>query len=221
MISSALKALLAFIRSKEAPKGYGQIYGGARFKPGERPLSTDVSIMTLNGVLGLQLAMLDGGSASSACGGYQFLRKTLLATIRQMGLTGKEVWTPDLQDRMAIYLMEGRGLSKYMAGKLTPEAFANNLAMEWASLPVVTAVKGSKGFTLKPGMSYYEGDGLNAALHDPKPFLALVVALKASEPYVPPPLPDVPAPEPGPEPQKPRGLLKFLIDLIASFFTRK
>ncbi|WP_119270844.1 hypothetical protein [Taklimakanibacter deserti] len=222
MISPALKALLAAIRSKEAPKGYGQIYGGAKLPKGT---PTDVSIMPLNSVLALQRKMLDNGSRSTACGGYQFIRATLLATIKEMGLTGKEVWTPDLQDRMAVHLLEKRRLSAYMAGAITAEAFANNLAMEWASLPVVTAIRGHKGFILEPGMSYYEGDGLNAALHDARTFLTLVKALHVeapAEPVSPPTKPvepvrpaigDAAPPVPAPAPRK--GFMAWLKGLFS------
>lgn len=194
---AALKTLLDAIGSKEAPKGYGQIYGGARGVP----LNSDVSRMTLDEVLELQADMLEAKSASSACGRYQFLRKTLVATIKQMGLSGREVWTPALQDRMAIHLMEGRGLGDYIAGRISAEAFANRLAMEWASLPVVTAIVGNEKFKLKPGQSYYAGDGLNKAHHDPAKILALVKALRseaAAPPSSPPPPPVTPA-----EPQTP------------------
>jgi muramidase (phage lysozyme) len=206
MISPALKSLLDAIGKHEAPKGYGQIYGGAKLPKGT---PTNVSIMPLNSVQALQAKMLANGSASSACGRYQFLRKTLAATIAEMGLTGKEIWTPDLQDRMAVHLMEKRGLSRYMAGTLSAEGFANNLAMEWASLPVVTAINGKK-----PGQSYYAGDGLNKSFHSVASIMALVKALKGVA-YIPGP-PDVEPIEP-----KPRGLLRALIDLIISIFKRK
>lgn len=196
MISPELKKLLDFIGSKEAPKGYGQIFGGA--KGVGKVASIDVSIMPLNSVLALQKKMLDGKSASTACGRYQFLRKTLVDTMKTMGLTGKEIWTPDLQDRMAVQLMIGRGLEKYLDGEITAEGFANRLAMEWASLPVVSAITGSEGFVLKPGMSYYEGDGLNAALHNPGPFLMLVKALRTQAPAVTQPAPPTPVSPPPP-----------------------
>lgn len=173
MISAPLKALLDAIRKHEAPRGYGQIYSGAKGVPKD----TDVSKLTLSGVLELQARMLRGGSASTACGGYQFLRKTLLATMRQMRLSGSELWSPELQDRMAVHLMDNRGLLSYLAGQMTREAFANNLAMEWASLPVVTRLKGQKR-VVDPGETYYAGDGLNKAFHKPEAILALVDAIR-------------------------------------------
>lgn len=179
-ISPALKNLLDAIRKFEAPKGYGQIYGGAKGVP----KSTDVSKMTLKAVQALQAKMVKNGSASTACGGYQFIRKTLAVTMQEMGLSGKEVWIPALQDQMAVHLIEKRGLSRFMAGKISREAFANNLAMEWASLPVVTPINGKK-----VGQSYYAGDGLNKSHHKPAAILALVDALRVR-----------PAPVPLPEP---------------------
>lgn len=159
-------ALLDSIGAKEAPRGYGQVYGGARVARG-----TDVSQMTINQILAMQRQMVASGSKSTAVGRYQFLRKTLAQTVAEMGLNGSETWTPDLQDRMAVHLMEHRGLNAYLDGKITPEQFANNLSMEWASLPVVDGPK--------KGRSYYAGDGLNHSFHTPQEMLALVKGLKS------------------------------------------
>jgi muramidase (phage lysozyme) len=171
--TAEIAALLTAIRKHEAPKGYGQFYSGAKGMG-----NADVSKMTLDGVLDFQTQMLAKGSKSTACGGYQFLRKTLKATMAEMGLKGSEKWTPELQDKMAIHLMRKRGLDDYLDGTLSPEGFANNLAKEWASLPVVTAIKGSVR-KLTPGQSYYAGDGLNKAFHKPETILALVKAITA------------------------------------------
>lgn len=173
MITPALKRLLDVIRSKEAPQGYGQIYGGAKGVA----LTTDVSKMKLKDVRALQDKMLAAGSRSSAVGGYQFIKKTLIATMQAMRLTGDEYWTPGLQDQMAVHLMNGRGLRSYLAGNLSPVEFANNLAKEWASVPVVSRIKGHHRI-VNPGETYYAGDGLNKAHHDPKVILRLVDALR-------------------------------------------
>lgn len=184
MIHPPLKALLDRIRLKEAPKGYGQIYGGAKGVPKD----TDVSKMTLGGVLDMQGRMLRAGSASTACGGYQFIRKTLAATMAQMGLRGSELWDAELQDRMALQLMQNRGLGKYLAGAMTAEDFCNSLAREWASLPVVSRIKGQRRM-VEPGETFYAGDGLNKAHHDPKAIIALVNALIVPPVPKPPQMP--------------------------------
>lgn len=213
MISASLKTLLDAIRAHEG-KTYGQIYYGAKGVP----KNTDVSKMTLADVLFLQQRMLKAGSASTACGGYQFLRKTLIATIAQMGLKGTELWDADLQDRMAVHLIENRGLPGYLAGQISREQFANNLAKEWASLPVVTAIRGANRM-LTPGETYYAGDGLNRAFHKPEAILALVDAIRWPPQRPVQPVPDTAAPDT--PPPKPRGLLAALIDLIMSIFKRR
>lgn len=214
MISPALKNLLDAIGKHEAPKGYGQIYGGAKGVP----KGTNVSIMALSDVRALQDKMVKNGSASTACGRYQFIRKTLTATIAEMGLTGKEIWTPDLQDRMAVHLMEKRGLSKFMAGNLSAQVFANNLAMEWASLPVVTPINGKK-----PGQSYYAGDGLNKAFHSPAAILTLVDALRtgaapsiATETPKVDPVPTSPIPPSAPPKPPYRPSIQLVMAVIAA-----
>ena len=154
-ITPEISALLTAVRAHEAPNGYGQVYSGSR-------LSGDVSKMTLDGVLNFQTQMLAKGSKSTACGGYQFLRKTLKSTIQEMGLKGTEKWTPELQDRMAVYLMQKRGLGEYLDGKLSAEDFANNLAKEWASLANPTDL-GALAHAPEDGRVSPQGDALAVA----------------------------------------------------------
>lgn len=190
-----LKPLLDLIAKGESgAAGYDAMYFPAERALGKHKLST----MSLNDIRALQERMKKYGS--SACGRYQFLQKTLDATRKTMSLTGIETWTPQLQDTMAITLLNNRGLGSFMLGTMSREAFANNLAKEWASLPVVTAIKGAKR-QLTPGYSYYDGDGLNKALHTPGAVLEALDALKASA--LPSPIPDVePPPAPIPAPPK-------------------
>ena len=200
-MTPAMKALLDAIGAKEAPRGYDQIFGWAEANKDIGRVT--LTAMTLDQIRALQTKMLNVGSPSTACGRYQFLRKTLDATRMAMGVPGSAKWTPALQDEMALHLMRGRGLDKYLAGRMSREAFANNLAMEWASLPVVTRIKGQQRM-VDPGESYYAGDGLNKSFHDPGDILKLVDALKADagKPVLPPVSPPVP-PAPGPEPLPP------------------
>lgn len=217
-MNTALKNLCDAIRKHEAPKGYGQIFSGAK----RVDRNTDVSRMRLNDVLEFQRQMILNGSASSACGGYQFLLKTLDATMRQMGLSGEEIWTPDLQDRMAVHLMNGRGLQKYLDGQISATDFANNLSMEWASLPVVRSSDsvGSSFYRKDVGRSFYAGDGLNKSFHKPEFIIALVQALRVPD-IGPAAAPAAPAVPPAAAPVKPRGLLLALIELILAIFKRR
>ena len=175
-ITPAISALLTAIRSKEAPKGYSQVYSGIPAK-----YRKDVTKMTVAEVLEWQKKLRDNKlSKSTAAGGYQIIYLTLRACVKGMGLKGTELFNADLQDKMAVYLLQQRGLGEYMEGLLSPEDFANKVAMEWASVPVVTPLQGAKR-KVKPGESYYDGDGLNAAHHDPEKILALVKAIKAPQ----------------------------------------
>ena len=146
----AVLNVLKLIGRIEAPKGFDQVSDFTVIAP-PRP----VTQMTVDEVLAFQAQNIAAGAEASAIGGYQIKRSTLEGLKASMGLNGSEVFDEAMQSRMAVALMEGRGLSDWRAGKITDEDFANNLAQEWAALPVVTGPRA--------GQSYYGGDGLNNA----------------------------------------------------------
>jgi muramidase (phage lysozyme) len=194
-----VKALLDLIATKESGGDYNAIYSKAVPIVGRRILTA----MSLAAIHDLQDKMKPSGS--SACGRYQFIQATLDTTRQAMGVPVTAIWTPECQDRMATHLLKNRGLDLFLQGLMTRENFANNLAKEWASLPVVTAIQGAHR-KLSPGETYYAGDGLNKALHSPQEVLFVLDGLRASpmpEP-VPSPPPSVP-PLSGPpkEPYRP------------------
>jgi hypothetical protein len=118
--------------------------------------------MTVDEVLHWQEFSLNGAE-SSAAGNYQIVRKTLKSLKRELGLTGSELFNEDTQDKLGMALLERRGLSKFKAGKLTIEGFAERLAQEWAGFPVLMETK--RGDTpIKVGQSYYRGVGSNRSL---------------------------------------------------------
>jgi len=108
--------------------GYGAYTGG------------DVNLvgMTLGEIDKLQTQMLrhpNNKWNSSAVGFYQIIRTTMRKLNTKMGLTDDMLFSPELQDQMAMQLLEGRGLSKWQAGKMSDEQFMAGLSAEWASLP--------------------------------------------------------------------------------------
>jgi muramidase (phage lysozyme) len=149
--STGVSGLLNLIGGIEAPQGYNQVYGGSKIST-PKPLTT----MTIAEVMEWQRQSIAAGSASSAAGRYQILRGTLSDLVKAGYARTSDLFNATTQDKLAIALMERRGLSDYQSGRISETTFANNLAKEWASLPVVT---GSKA-----GRSYYDGDGLNSAL---------------------------------------------------------
>jgi len=152
---------------KSPPECYEVIYA---HKQDELP--KPITQMTLDEVEAAQ-AGWSKKNGSSAAGAAQFMKNTLDApkTLRdiegEMGLTGKEKFNADLQDRMAYHLLKRRGFLEFMSGKLSRTAFGNRLAMEWASFPVLsTSLKGAHR-TVKRGQTYYAGDGVNKVLTKP------------------------------------------------------
>lgn len=148
-------ALLALIGSIEAPQGYDQVYGGSRIATPRR-----LTQMTVGEVLQWQDRSVAAGSASSAAGRYQIIRKTLRGLANKGYVRHSDRFDKRTQDRLGVVLMEQRGLRKYQAGRISATQFGQNLSQEWASLPAIT--KDKRGRNAK-GQSYYAGDGLNHA----------------------------------------------------------
>jgi muramidase (phage lysozyme) len=145
----AVRNIARLIAGVEA-QGYDTIYSGSAIDT-PRPLTQ----MTVAEVRAWQDESVAAGSASSAVGQFQIIRDTLDSLIDELDLTGDELFDEALQTRLGIALMRRRGLDDWRAGRISDEAFANELAREWAGLPVVSG-PGAGG-------SYYAGDGLNGA----------------------------------------------------------
>lgn len=136
---------------------YGKLTGG----------DVDLENMTLDEVDKLQSQMLrhkDNKWNSSALGRFQGIRTTLREWRKANGIAGTEKFDAKMQDRFFKDRLEFRGYSKWMAGKMSDEAFANSMAKEWASLPN------------PEGKSYYDKN--NAAISREK-FMAALKAHKA------------------------------------------
>lgn len=113
--------------------GYDVTFGNNRFGTPSKP----VSQMTLDEVNQYQNDMLNNPANTghtSAVGRYQIVGRTLRGLRREMGLDGSEIFSPDLQDKMARRLLEESGLNAYQAGKITPEQFQDRLANQWDSI---------------------------------------------------------------------------------------
>jgi muramidase (phage lysozyme) len=175
---SAVTPLLDFIGNKESD-GYDDISGlVSRSRYPTKPLTQ----MTIQEVLNWQES-IDSFQASEASGRYQIMEDTLRGydnsrssgpgnpLYTRAGLSAGDLFSPENQDKMAIELLRGRGLDRYLEGTLSRDAFANNLAAEWASLPVVTGVNA--------GRSVYEGDRAgNRALTSVQEFISVLDQIK-------------------------------------------
>lgn len=180
------KILLDFI---SGPESRGDYEVWSSFKQGNLPKPLTQS--TIAEVLGYQKNWRSVGGISSAAGRYQIIRKTLLMLCKQLNLDGDALFDEAMQDRLGYQLLKIRGYDAWMAGEITNEQFGNKLAREWASFPVLTAQKNYKGIWIKPGVSYYAGDGLNARGISAKAVLSKLNAIKeqpgADDAFVPVP----------------------------------
>lgn len=144
------RPLLRVIADAESAGNYNAYFGNSG--------NTDVKFtdMTIAEVLAWQSKYIAEGSASSAVGRYQFLNTTLQHIAQEKGVSMDEKFDEDMQDSLAIALLERRGSERYVNQRVTRDEFAAELAKEWASLPKVAGADAQQ--------SYYAGDGLNHAL---------------------------------------------------------
>ena len=158
---TGVEGFLDFIAVYES-RGNRNAYFGAPDNQDDPPFV----VMTVQDVLAWQ-----NGRRFSACGKYQVIRKTMLSLVEEMGLSGAEIYAPDMQDRMATTLLHRRGLAAFLNGDLRDEVFALSVAREWAALPGVVAPFFDR--------SVYGGDGVNKALVGIAPYLDAIRRLRA------------------------------------------
>lgn len=162
--------------------GYNETLAYGAFTGGDVQLTG----MTLDEIDRLQTAMLRHPSNSwnsSAIGRYQIIRTTLRGLREELGLTGGEVFDEKMQDRLAMHLLDRRGLSKWQAGEMSDEQFMSGLSAEWASLPKASGKGtykgqrvGTRAETLRSILSEVRSGGTQVASLDPASGLA-------SDPY--------------------------------------
>ncbi len=190
-VPASARRLLDFIGSKEAPRGYDTVFKN-RMDRMPKPLTT----MTVDEVIAQGRWRTDN-FGSSAAGRYQFMRATLASLKQTERLTGREVMTPEMQDRLGYALLLRRGFAKFMAGQLSVAGFGLALAQEWASFPVLAPTKGAHR-PLQRGQTYYLGDGLNKVLATAGEVEAVLNQIRAMPAVAPAPAPvEAAAPKPG------------------------
>lgn len=126
--------LIGTTEGTDRGRGYNETLAYGKFTGGD----VDLQNMTLNEVRALQRKMLNHPQNkwnSSAVGRYQIVGETLKGLMTEMGLNGSEKFDAALQDKMGMKLLQRRGYDKFMSGEMSAQAFQNNLAREWASLP--------------------------------------------------------------------------------------
>jgi muramidase (phage lysozyme) len=107
--------------------------------------------------------MVKNNGISSAIGKYQFIQATLKEAIKGLGLSGDEKFTPEVQDKLALWLLKNRtSFDEWVTGSGDSAKFQNELASQWASVPNTS------------GKSAYAGDGVNNATAEGKRLIGLL-----------------------------------------------
>ena len=179
------EAPAAAAKAQGVPSSYEVVYSGIPAKHRTKALLTTY---TVKEILEWQGFVVANGAASSAAGAYQIIRKTLVG----LNLPATRIFDATCQDECALRLLDMRGWAKVEAGDMAPEDFADQLAREWASMPVLKAQKGQKRWVQR-GESYYAGDGLNAAHASPEEVMAAIRAALVVPAPLPPASPDLTA----------------------------
>ena len=129
--------VFGLIGQLESRNGYNTMAGGGNKK--------QLTSMTINEVLQYQNSR---GKNMKAAGKWQIMPNTLRGLKKSMNLTGDELFTPEMQDRMAFELAMNRKGYRQFANATGEEKLAlmgaaqNDLAKEWASMPMANDAEG-------------------------------------------------------------------------------
>jgi muramidase (phage lysozyme) len=170
-----IRNLLDFIAKPESGGDYNIVWG--RIKAKDYPPKPLVN-MTIGEVLAWQ-DNIDSRYRSEAAGKYQILEDTLRGLYKPAGMNLTDLFDEAGQDKLAVALLNRRGLQEYLKDKITAEKFADNLSKEWASLPAIFRDRKGRPAT---GQSYYAGDGLNKAHVSIKELMSVVEQVKVNLP---------------------------------------
>lgn len=202
--------LLNFIGKSETGKRGAEAYDVVVFNQ-QHKLSKPLTEFTVDELLASQRLWAKNGWSikgkkrrGSAAGKFQIIRPTLLGLVERLGIPGSAKFSPQLQDRLGMALLNGRGWQAFTSGQVTVGAFALALAKEWASMPVLSTTPGANRIVQR-GESYYAGDGVNASQRDASELEAILAAVRgqpAQETGKPAPAPTAP-PKPVTPPQRP------------------
>lgn len=129
--------VFGLIGQLESRSDYNTMAGGGNKK--------QLTSMTINEVLQYQNSR---GKNMKAAGKWQIMPNTLRGLKKSMNLTGDELFTPEMQDRMAFELAMNRKGYRQFANATGNEKLAlmgaaqNDLAKEWASMPMANDAEG-------------------------------------------------------------------------------
>jgi muramidase (phage lysozyme) len=112
-------------------------------------VTADVTSMTVSQAIAFAKTQWTGKIAN-VIGAYQVKDTTLAAVAKELGLLNAKM-TPEVQDKIAVGLMQQRANKATVNGAIDVDKFAKELSKEWASLATPT------------DKSYYDANGIDKA----------------------------------------------------------
>lgn len=178
--------LIGLSEGTDKARGYNETLAYGAYTGGPVDL-VKLTLKQLDELQGRMLAHPKNKWKSSACGRYQIVRTTRRTIQQALSIPATALFDRDMQDRMACYLLGGRGIDKWLSGRLSLETLLDNLAREWASLPT------------SKGKGFYSGQNasvsimqVSAALSEVKrrhtqgqPRIEVQVPVEVEKPVVP------------------------------------
>lgn len=136
--SNQIARLLSLIASVEAPeRGYDAVHHRARVMPPALP-----SNMTLQEIFDW---IKRTPNQHHAIGRYQIIPDTLADLVRSNGIDLSRRFDPELQDHLAMVLLERAGYNKFNAGLMGHATFMDAIARVWAGLPLANGKSAYQG----------------------------------------------------------------------------
>jgi hypothetical protein len=166
-----------------------------------RPLSSmtlgEVKAWQRQTIAAQSRAGLPANRRTSAAGRYQFINATLERAQSALGLPDSARFDQATQDRLGFHLLRGRGFDDFAAGRIDASRFANNLAHEWAALPLVSGPNRGRGV--------YDARGFNASTGRADEWLSVVAGRAVIDGPVYMSARNMPGSEAPPDPSPPAG----------------
>jgi hypothetical protein len=139
-IQGPIRPLLDLIAQAESASAgeynaYNRGTSGGRRLPGNR--SVVLTTMLISELQRRQSLPISNPDRIFAAGRYQIIPGTLSDSLARTGISTGELYREQIQDRLALDLLVFRGLNRYLSGSLALIPFGNNLASEWAGLPLM------------------------------------------------------------------------------------
>ena len=159
---SMVSNLLDLIYSAESGRNYDAWNTQTKIRS-ERPLTE----LTVAEIMAIQEK--NRGNDGGAAGAGQIKKSTMQLLLNNKILSKDDKFTPEVQDRAHLFLLQNRGLNDFLSGQIDLNEYGHRLSMEYASLPSM------KGET--PDMSYHKGKGKNSARVKPAEINAQLSAL--------------------------------------------